>query len=231
LWLSNALRTGVKSKVLLNGVDDIDFPDVLDERLKLLPEKKSIILFVGKLERYKGCYEFIESLILLSENKINKVHALVIGTGSEQDQLKKIVEETNHVNNFTFIERLPHGQISAAHKISDIYVSMNHLGNLSNANIEAIQSDDCMVIPNPQPEIGVDVVTNKLLLGAVVNVPINDPKNLADALYTLLQSKEKRSRMSKDICIRKQNFLWSWDERINAEISLLEDLVTLSEIR
>jgi hypothetical protein len=31
--------------------------------------------------------------------------------------------------------------------------------------------------------------------------------------------------MSKEISIKKQSFLWSWDERISAEMSLLENLV------
>jgi hypothetical protein len=82
-----------------------------------------------------------------------------------------------------------------------------------------------MVIPRPQPDIGVDVETNNLLLGAVVNVPINNPKKLSDSLYDLIHHKEKRLIMSKEISIKKQSFLWSWDERISAEMSLLENLV------
>ena len=225
LWLDNALGVGVKSKVLLNGVDKITITSILDKKLQLISKKHNIILFVGKLEKYKGCYEFIESVLLLLKRKNTKVHALVIGIGSEQKQLMKLVEKAERIDNFTFIDRLSHDQILAAHELSDIYVSMNHLGNLSNANLEAIQSDDCMVIPRPQPDIGVDVETNNLLLGAVVNVPINNPKKLSDSLYDLIHHKEKRLIMSKEISIKKQSFLWSWDERISAEMSLLENLV------
>jgi len=225
LWLDNALGVGVKSKVLLNGVDKITITRILDKKLQLISKKHNIILFVGKLEKYKGCYEFIESVLLLLKRKNTKVHALVIGIGSEQKQLMKLVEKAERIDNFTFIDRLSHDQILAAHELSDIYVSMNHLGNLSNANLEAIQSDDCMVIPRPQPDIGVDVETNNLLLGAVVNVPINSPKKLSDSLYDLIHHKEKRLIMSKEISIKKQSFLWSWDERISAEMSLLENLV------
>ena len=228
LWLDNALGVGVKSKVLLNGVDKITTTRILDKKLKLISKKNNVILFVGKLEKYKGCYEFIESILLLLKRKNTKVHALVIGIGSEQKQLTKLVEKAERIDNFTFIDRLSHDQILAAHKLGDIYVSMNHLGNLSNANLEAIQSDDCMVIPRPQPDIGVDVETNNLLLGAVVNVPINNPKKLSDSLYDLIHHKEKRLIMSKEISIKKQSFLWSWDERISAEMSLLENLLVSS---
>jgi len=224
-WLDNALHPGVKKNIFLNGVDDINPPDILDKQLQSIYKKNNIILFVGKLEKYKGCYEFVESILLLLERKNTKVHAMLIGIGSEQKKLRKLVEKAGRTDCFTFIDRLSHDQILAAHKFSDIYVSMNHLGNLSNANLEAIQSDDCMVVPCPQLDIGVDVETNNLLLGAVVNVPINNPKKLSDSLYDLIRSKKKRLRMSRNISIKKQDFLWSWNDRIKSEMFLLESLI------
>ncbi|MBT4730663.1 glycosyltransferase [Candidatus Woesearchaeota archaeon] len=224
LWLDNALRAGIKKEVLLNGVGETILPDVLDKQLLLLAKKKSTILFVGKLEKYKGCYEFIESILLLLEKNDDKIHALVIGTGNEKQQLKSLVERANCTEFFTFIDRLPHNQIAAAHKISEIYVSMNHLGNLSNSNLEAIQHNDCMVIPVSQPKIGVDVVTNRLLDDAVVNVPIQNPIELSKALNILINSKDKRDMLSKSVNFKKRDFLWSWEERIKVEINLLENL-------
>ena len=101
---------------------------------------------------------------------------------------------------------------------------MNHLGNLSNSNLEAIQHNDCMVIPVSQPKIGVDVVTNRLLDDAVVNVPIQNPIELSKALNILINSKDKRDMLSKSVNFKKRDFLWSWEERIKVEINLLENL-------
>ena len=226
LWLDQALCTGVESKVLLNGINDTNFPNIpLDVRLNLLPENKIIILFVGKLERYKGCYEFVESIILLIKMEFDKVHALVVGTGSEKYSLNKLVVGSHCKTNFTFIDRLPHEQIIVAHQRSDIYVSMNHLGNLSNANLEAIQSNDCMVIPEPQIDTGIDVITSQLLDGVVVKVPINSPDKLSEVLSELIGSVDKRDTMSRAINIRKKKFLWSWKERIKIETELLESTI------
>ena len=224
LWLDNALRTGVKREIMLNGTEEATFPNVLDKRLQLLTKKNGVILFVGKLEKYKGCYEFVESILLILDKNKYKIHALIIGTGGEEQQLKSLVEDAGRSYFFTFIDRLPHNQISAAHKISEIYVSMNHLGNLSNSNLEAIQHNDCMVIPMPQPRVGIDVITNRLLDGAIVNVPIQNPVKLSNALITLISSKDKRDVLSQYINIKKRDFLWSWEERVNAEISLLKNI-------
>ena len=101
---------------------------------------------------------------------------------------------------------------------------MNKLGNLSNSNLEAIRANACMIIPSPQIETGVDVVTKKLLGDAVITTPKEQYKDLSKEIFKLLQSEEKRKKMSNLINERKQNFLWTWDERINAELALLNKI-------
>jgi len=101
---------------------------------------------------------------------------------------------------------------------------MNHLGNLSNSNLEAIRANDCMIIPDSQPDNGIDVITKRLLDDAVVMVPKENHVKLAEAIYQLLQSREKREKNSALLRQRKRDFLWTWDERINAEIDFLEKI-------
>jgi len=217
-WTNAALLNSVRREILLNGVDDMMPPLTIDERLLNIPSGKLVILFIGKLEVYKGCYEFVQSVLLLKEN-YNNIHALIIGVGNESSSLKEIINKEGANDYFTFIDGLPHTQIYAAHSISDIYVSMNYFGNLSNANLEAVQSNDCMIIPASQVDI--DIVTNDLLKGAVINVPIKSPISLSNAIDDLIKSEEKRLNMSNAINIIKQDFIWSWKERINTEMSLL----------
>jgi len=217
-WTNAALLNSVRREILLNGVDDMMPPLAIDERLLNIPSGKLVILFIGKLEVYKGCYEFVQSVLLLKEN-YNNIHALIIGVGNESSSLKEIINKEGANDYFTFIDGLPHTQIYAAHSISDIYVSMNYFGNLSNANLEAVQSNDCMIIPASQVDI--DIVTNDLLKGAVINVPIKNPISLSNAIDDLIKSEEKRLNMSNAINIIKQDFIWSWKERINTEMSLL----------
>lgn len=227
-WLKKAIANDVKIQVLLNGVDKTNILniDILNSQLQGVPQEKKIILFVGKLEVYKGCYDFLDAFFILIDRGIENIHALIIGTGSEELKLKKLVEERKNGHRFTFISRLPHDQISAAHRLSDIYVSMNHLGNLSNSNLEAIQSNSCMIIPSPQPVNGVDVVTNTLLGDSITSVTIKNPTMLADSISFLISSKRERVRKSKLLAKKKVDFLWSWDERIKMEIMLLEQLLS-----
>jgi glycosyltransferase involved in cell wall biosynthesis len=226
-WLKQAISKDVKIEVILNGVDMADSRtiDIIDTQLKKVPLDKKIILFIGKFEKYKGCYDFLNAFCLLIDKEVDEVHALMIGTGSEEISLKKIVKERKIEHRFSFISRLPHSQILAAHRISDVYVSMNHLGNLSNSNLEAIQSNICMVIASPQPKDGIDIITNKLLGNSVDSVPINSPVLLADRINQLIFSKKTRDEKLKLLKLRKKSFLKSWDERIEIEIMLLEQII------
>jgi len=225
-WLQKGLNPNTKVKIFLNGTDPFVLPKKIDDRLLSVPRDEAVILYVGKLEIYKGCDDFVFAIFDLIERYHGQgFHALVIGTGNEEERLKSLVMENGWSNHFTFIKRLSHRQIYAAHKLSDIYVSMNSLGNLSNSNLEAIRSDACMIFPDPQPESGIDVITRKLLGDAVVTVPKGNPKKLAEAIGGLLCDPARRDEMSRAVHLQKQKFLWTWDERIAAEIELLEGMV------
>ena len=223
-WLQNGLNPITKVKVWLNGADHIVLPKLIDRQLLNLTNLDPILLYVGKLETYKGCYDFVHAILYLLDSGKRGFHALIIGTGNEEEKLKELVNKNKYSKFFTFIKRLPHRQIYAAHSLCEIYISMNHLGNLSNSNLEAIRANDCMIIPDSQPDNGIDVITKRLLGDAVVMVPKENHVKLAEAIYQLLQSREKREKISALLRERKRDFLWTWDERINIEIDFLEKI-------
>ena len=225
LWLKQAIGQGVKTHILLNGVDQFFLNKKTSTYFDFLPQDKNIILYVGKLEEYKGCYDFVNSIILLLKKGILNLHALIIGTGTEETKLQKLVKDSNFSDNFTFISRLSHYQIMEAHQLSDIYISMNYLGNLSNSNLEAIESSSCMIIPSTQNKDGIDIITKKLLGDSVMTSPIKKPKALSKVIKKLMDSKKKRIEMTELLNDKKKGFLWSWDERILYEKKLLDRLI------
>ena len=225
-WLQRGLNPVTKVKVWLNGTDRIFLPKTIDSQLLNLTNLNPIVLYVGKLETYKGCYDFVYAILYLLDSGKRGFHALIIGTGSEEEKLKELINNNNYSEFFTFIKRLAHRQIYVAHDLSKIYISMNHLGNLSNSNLEAIRANDCMIIPDPQLDTGIDIITKKLLGNAVVMAPTGDPEYLAKVIYQLLKSRKKREKMSNTLRSRKKSFLWTWDERINTEIDFLEKICT-----
>ena len=222
-WLQEALRTDVPRIAVLNGVDrNISAIDSLSD-LSALPDNKTLVLFLGKLEPEKGALQFADGFLGAWGAAKGKLHALIIGTGSEGDEIKKRFAEAGANAAFTMIDRLTHSQVGAVLSKSDIYVSLNRLGNLSNANLEAMLSGTAMIFPKAQSEHGIDVVTEDLIPGdAALRISSSDDiEGLSKAILKLHNSpseRETRGDLLRDYATR---FTSSWDERISWELDLL----------
>ena len=55
--MKSALSKEQNVRILLNGIDNISGNININSKLNDIPSNKIIIMFVGKLERTKGCYE------------------------------------------------------------------------------------------------------------------------------------------------------------------------------
>jgi len=224
-WLDKALSSSVPRFEYLNGADPVD--NVVDApSLHQLPHNRCIVMFLGKIEYAKGAEEFVDAFLRARNLIPNQLHALIIGTGSLLAGLRSKVVACSADNEFTFIERLPHSEVATALAKSDIYVSLNRLGNLSNANLEAMRAGCCMVIPASQPSTSVDVITDQLVPSdAICRVPsVDDVESLSGMLVFLSKHPEKRKAIGNRIQERSSEFLVTWDTRVQRELELVTRL-------
>lgn len=219
-WLLQNLRTDVRVKKLLNGIP---------ENLRCKDDNQNgsiVVTFLGKLEEAKGARQFVQAMckVLRSGNQTLKVN--VIGFGSLRQSLIDLVKSEGHEDVFSFQERVPHKVVSSILNQTDIYVSLNRLGNLSNANLEAISAGCCMIIPKSQPQTGVDLYTDDFLPDtAVWRIENTDDINgLCVAIHSLAIDKSRRENMRSAV-LKVGRALDSWDIRIKKEGALLKSLM------
>jgi len=223
-WLATLINRSIPRKLLINGVD-VEKPSCLiDQRLAGLPEDRTTVFFVGRLEKLKGCEEFLWAFLIANGNAKKQLHAVIVGDGSLDGSLWEIVEKNSAREHVTFIKELPHKQIIYANLRADIYVSLNRGGNLSNANLEAMKTGCCMIFPASQPDHDIDIITDKLIpLDAAIR--ISDPDNiqaLADAILLLHRNPKKRLELGVKMKKAAEKFIPSWEERISDEIEILQ---------
>ncbi|MEP4378193.1 MAG: glycosyltransferase family 4 protein [Alphaproteobacteria bacterium] len=225
-WLPEALHPGTPFRMLLNGFDGSARSAETDPRFEAIPADKTIVLFVGRFESIKGCEEFADALIQLHAEGRQDIHAVMIGTGRLRDGVQTRVTEAGAADMFTFIDRLNHDQVPEAHRRSDIYVSLNRLGQLSNANLEAMSMGACMIVPAAQPERGIDLATEALVdESAVLRLPwVNQTDALADALRTLTSDPERRNALRANMKATADKLVQSWDARVAEEFALIGEL-------
>lgn len=226
-WLDRSLKKSINKEILINGITKLDLINKNLMNFYDIPSDKFVILFLGKLEKYKGCDDFVNSVIKLINKGYSDIIALVIGTGSQKQILQKKVRLEGLDTNFTFISNVPHDKVVSAHLRSDIYVSLNKLGNLSNSNLEAMSLGSCIVLPEPNYDNGVDVFTKKNIGSkSTINIPRDaSDSDLANSLESLYLDPKKRNLLSQNISNLADKFIPSWDERIDYEMELLNKLL------
>ena len=161
-------QLNVKCQLLLqkgkiNILDNIiSTTAIIDSSAKIgenVTNKVKHILFVGRLEEYKGIIVFIKAIIkVLKDNKYN-IKIVIVGDGTLFNKAYNICKNSGFFKHFKFLKSIPHKEVLHYHKISDIYVSANTDGNLINTNLEAIGSNTCMIIPEAQRNKFIDIFT------------------------------------------------------------------------
>ena len=105
-------------------------------------------------------------------------------------------------------------------------MSTNFDGNLTNANLEAIAANACMILPAPQPEKCIDVKTTEYLGDAVYYFKNDDPNDLKNKILELTEHPNEIKRLSTKLSIQKKLFMRSWNERVQEEIKILDKLLS-----
>ena len=229
-WLDKALSNNVLVRKLINGVEYCK-PTTNQKNILyvdyIIPQNKFLVLYLGKLEKIKGIYDFIEGFFLANKRTGGKLHAIIIGHGDQYANVVNLLENHPDKNSITLIPRVQHSKIFQFHEISDLYVSPNKLANLTNANLEAMQAGSCVAIPKSQSDTGVDLVTDTLLDDTAVyryDFPPT-PKKISFAITNLYSDTYLRESLSKNVVLQSNKFITSWNKRIELEMDLILSLV------
>jgi glycosyltransferase involved in cell wall biosynthesis len=229
-WLEKVLPESTARAVMLNGVDPSRSEDAeIETKIAPLRQMKAqgskIILFIGRLESYKGVEFFLSEMLRLLDEVKCSVHIVVIGSGNLLDHSKSKVAEAQKQATFSFLGAVPHKYIINFHELSDIYVSTNFDGNLTNANLEAIASNDCILIPKSVKNEFVDRQTITWLGDSACYYDLDGPDSLKNRVKTLLESNDAVSIYKQRIAETKKSFIRTWQQRFDEEYRLLGEIV------
>ena len=217
-WFKESLKNNVPRYVLLNGVKkNLNIKTSLNHNIK--------ILFVGRLETYKGISVFLKALIKVLKKTKKKIIITIIGYGTLYKEAFNLCKSSGYIKNFNFLKSIPHKDVLNHHSESDIYISTNTDGNLINTNLEAISSNACMIIPSPQKKKLIDIKTYELLKNSVLYYKINNEDSLAKKIMFLLDSPDDIIKYKRKIEQSKKYFIKTWKQRVNEEVKILENLI------
>lgn len=117
-------RSVPKSKIwIVRNTDNLEFYDDISISSEIQKEfnKNFVVSYIGGFEVHRGLDDFVKTGIYLRE-KIPNLKLLLIGKGSIEDELKKIVSENQLENIVEFIEWIPFKLIPSYVLVSDVCV-------------------------------------------------------------------------------------------------------------
>lgn len=225
-WMNRALAPNTPRKMMINGVTPETSSGLPHKVSALLEQSETSILFVARLVEDKGCLAFIDAVSAAMSAAPKRLRAFVAGSGILEAPMRQRLEATEHADRVHFLGQVPHTQVLDLQQKCDVYVSLNQMGNLTNANLEAMGAGISMIIPASPDIRGIDVDTDKLMPPNTIwrIRDSEDVKGLRDALIYLDSNPDERRQRAEAIFAHASTFIPSWDERINAEIELLEEL-------
>lgn len=218
------LNTDMKKvKFWMNGVDqEVYKPDydvlAFKNEKGLTPETK-ILLTVSRIEYWKRVDRIISALPEIVNNT-SDVRLIIVGGGSEKENLEKLVKKLALEKYVLFTGSISHDKVSDFLNSADIFVSLYDLSNLGNPLLEAMMCAKCIVTLN-NGDTG-DYIKNNH------NGILLDKKNLnrlPGIISDLLLDDRKRANLGTNAREFAVSNFWSWEDRMDAEVKTVEKLI------
>lgn len=227
--LPHLLAPGVPSSVLLNGVDrpSVDRAEVTALKAAHGLGSRPVVLYVGRLEPYKGCLDFVHAALAMLKRDPACADFVLIGDGPCRAELDAMRQQAGAAaDRIHLVGAVPSRQVPAWQKAADVYVSLNRNGNLSNANLEALAMGTCVLIPSADAAANIDSSTACLLPPDVVlrydRHSVVD--SLSATLSELLTDPARMVGLGQAAGKLAEGLVRPWPERVAREIAILKNV-------
>jgi glycosyltransferase involved in cell wall biosynthesis len=177
--LKNKLIDYGKISTVHNGISPINFFDRDQARAKLnLPTDKKIVGTIANFYKTKGIDVLIEAVNTLPKSTLEKTLFMIIGDGTEFENLKLRIKNLKLENNIRLMGKIDNASIYL--KAFDAFVLPSRKEGFPFAILEAMQAS--------LPIIAADVGGNKEALGDTgILVPSENPDALSRVINTVLR--------------------------------------------
>lgn len=192
---------------------DLNYKKVMD-----LPEDAFVICTANRFVDWKRIDRIIKVMAKICE-KNKKVFLIAVGDGPEMNALTSLVEKLN-LKNIIFTGALEHEDTIYHIGNADMYITLNHSGNLGNSILEALALGiPVCTLKNDSVE---KVLKNNY--NAILFEDLNEVK-ITSSILELVNNAKKREELSKNAKSYANYNLLSWAERMVLETKEIEKLI------
>lgn len=161
LLLNDFVIDANRVNIIPNGVDPAEF-----SKLQEVSRELKTILYVGRLEEYKGAQHIIQTLPLLDKD----FHLEIIGRGPYKAKLTSLISKLGLNNRIKFYQDLPRQELLKMYAKAGVFVLLSQREAFSIVVAEALASKTPCIVANTSASI--EWVDNENCFG--VDYPINN---------------------------------------------------------
>lgn len=195
MFISEVKKAKMPVEAVSNGIDLTHFTQGEPSKATLkkfkLPTDKPIITYIGRLDAEKHLYVLVNAFMQVLAEK--DAHLLIVGDGTDVDNLKMIVNSLKIEDRVTFAGRVSDKDLVDLHKVGMVFCMPSPAELQSIATLEAMASG--------QPIVAVDAGA----LGELCQDGRNgylcdqdDEDAVAKSLLEIISNPELRAKMSRE---------------------------------
>ena len=156
----------------------------------------------------------------------NKFSFTIVGKGTLEKKVINQIRSSKYENKFSLYKNIENKKIYQLYNCSNVYVSLNKLGSLSNSNIEALSFGKCCIFLKSDSLSRVDLSTDKIIpKDCIIRVSRkNTVEDLVKKLLNLHGNPKSILNYEKKINSFFKNQFLSWNDRIRVEEKIIEEV-------
>lgn len=211
-----------KVRFWLNGINWELFrsmPTSEEVKAALGVSNNFVLLCISRLVSLKRVDRSIKALPSVVEQYPNTV-LIIVGDGPERERLEQLARELGVRDHVRFEGSVPHAEVPKYLAAADIFLSFYDWSNVGNPLLEAMMAGKCIITLNNGD-------TGKFIKNRENGILLEyeDLPKLPQVIKELLANEEERNRLGTNARKFAEEYFWSWDERIEAEIQAVERLL------
>jgi glycosyltransferase involved in cell wall biosynthesis/putative flippase GtrA len=205
-------------KMIYNSVDFLDEKEINPENVKKIKEQfgqnAKIIITSCRLTRWKGVDGIIKAMPYILK-AIGQVNFLVLGDGSEMDNLKRLAAEYKVAGNVFFLGRIDNNKVQDYIKAADLFILNTNYEGLSHALLGAMKAGTAIISSRAGGNVEVieDGIDGLLF-------DYNDDKALAESATKVLASKEFADSLVDNANKKLEKF--KWDNTVDLTVKTIK---------
>jgi glycosyltransferase involved in cell wall biosynthesis len=210
-------NTIYNSRFWVNGVDEYA-NEFSNEKIISKPVR---FLSVSRLVGWKRVDRGIQIIKSLVDSGFENLIYTIVGEGECRCELEDLVKELNLQKHVIFAGGIKNSEVKNYFLDSNFFISMYDSSNVGNPLLEAIRSHNCIITLDNGDTA--DWVVHKKN-GLIYNPKFFSPNLIAEDILEVLKNGSTYSKIISEIKITEKEKLWTWSDRLKAEIEAVHGL-------